>query len=328
MNGKSLARLLVSITAVLGACCFVSGGALAQAWPSASVRMVVNFPPGSAVDQVARVVEPALRDALGRPMIIENRSGAGGLIGAKEVANSPADGYTILFSPGSTVALVPLLYANPLVDPLKDLQAVAATAKLSLYLVVRPGLAVQSVADLIAHVKAHPGEMNFGSAGNGTTMHVAGEMMKRQWGLNVTHVAYKGTPPAVTDLLGGRIDFMFDPGVALPHVRAGRIRLLAVGGVKRVAAFPDVPTMIESGALGFDTDNLLGVFVPIGTPREIVSRLHLEIVRAMQIPKSGSQMAALGGEPLYISTEEFAAQLRSVRESLGSVIREAGIRAE
>lgn len=328
MNRKSFARLLVATAAVLGACCVLSGGALAQAWPSTSIRMVVNFPPGSAVDQVARVVEPALRDALGHPMIIENRSGAGGLIGAKEVANSPADGYTILFSPGSTVALVPLLYANPLVDPLKELYAVAATVKLSLYLLVRPGLAVQSVADLVAHVRAHPGKLNFGSAGNGTTMHIAGEMMNRQWALNVTHVAYKGTPPAVTDLLGGRIDFMFDPGVALPHVRAGRLRLLATGGVTRVAAFPDVPTMIESGAPGFDTDNLLGVFVPVGTPREIVTRLHREIVRAMRIPRIGSQVAVLGGEPLHISTEEFAAKLRGVRESLGLVVREAGIRAE
>ena len=189
MNCTYFCRL-ISKTIVLIALSALAGGAFAQAWPNASVRMIVNFPPGSVIDQVARVIEPSLREALGQPLVVENRPGAGGLIGAKEVASALADGYTILFSPGSTAALVPLLYPKPLVDPLRDLQAVAATAKLALYLLARPGLEVKSVADLVAYVKAHPGKSNFGSGGNGTTMHIAGEMMKRQWALDATHVPY------------------------------------------------------------------------------------------------------------------------------------------
>ena len=303
----------------------LAGSALAQPWPSRPVRLVVNFPPGGAADVIARTVAVPLGESLGQTVLIENRPGAGGNIGADAVAKSTADGYTLLVSSGGTISINPHLYAKMPFDPAKDLQPVAAAARILVFLVMRPDLPPKDIGEFIVYVRANPGRLSYGSPGNGSSPHLAGEMFKSAAQLYATHIPYRGAAPALTDLLGGQIDFMFDPGIGLTHVRNGKLRLLAVGSPRRSPLFPDVPTLAEAGLKDFDADSVFGFYAPSGVPQEIVTRLNREINRALQTPAVRERITALGGDVLQLTPAEFADRQKIDGARFGVIIRERKI---
>jgi tripartite-type tricarboxylate transporter receptor subunit TctC len=298
----------------------------AQTWPAKPIRVIVNFAPGGAPDVVARLYAPALSEALGQAVIIENRPGAGGNIGLEAVVRSAPDGYSFLSSASSSLVIGPHLYKLTF-DVAKDVMPVVPMALTPMFLVVRPGLPVASVAELIAYAHANPGKLNYGSAGNGTLPHVTGEMLLRAADIQATHVPFNGSGPALAALLGEQIDFLFDPGVALPQVKAGKVRLLAVASAARSAEFPETPTMAEAGT-DVNAASIVGLYAPAGTPREIVARINREVMWLMQTAKVRDALGALAAQPFGASPEEFAALLRRDRERFGEVVRAANIRID
>jgi tripartite-type tricarboxylate transporter receptor subunit TctC len=305
--------------------CSLAPAAMAQAWPGKPIKIVVNFPPGGAADQIARSVAPQLQTALGQTVVVENRAGSGGNIGGEAVAKSPPDGYTLLMSSGGMVSVNPHIYAKMPFDPAKDLVPVAAAARVLVFLVVRTENPSKDFKAFIADLKAHPGQRSFGSPGNGSSPHLAAEMMKSQTGTFAVHVPYRGAAPALTDLLGGQLDFLFDPGIAIPHIRSGKLRLLAVGSPQRSPLFPDVPTLDELGLKGFDADTIFGFYAPAGTPEAIVNRLNAEINRSLATPALQERIAAIGGVPAPMSPAQFAAKAAEDSRRFGAIIKERRI---
>ena len=305
--------------------CSVAPAAWAQPWPSKPIRIVVNFPPGGAADQIARAVAPQLQAALGQPVVVENRAGSGGNIGGEAVAKSPPDGYTLLMSSGGMVSVNPHIYAKMPFDPAKDLVPVAAAARVLVFLVVRSENPSKDFKAFLADLKAHPGQRSFGSPGNGSSPHLAAEMMKSQANVFAVHVPYRGAAPALTDLLGGQIDFLFDPGIAIPHIKAGKLRLLAVGSPQRSPLFPDVPTLDELGLKGFDADTVFGFYAPAGTPEPIIGRLNAEINRSLGTTALQERIAAIGGVPAPMSPAQFAAKAAEDSKRFGAIIKERKI---
>jgi tripartite-type tricarboxylate transporter receptor subunit TctC len=314
----------------LFACAVVSAplAAVADTWPAKPVRMVVNFPPGGAADQIARAISQPLSEAIGQPVVIDNRGGAGGNLGGDIAAKSAPDGYTLLLSSGGMVSVNPHIYPKMSFDPAKDLVPVAAAARVLVFLEVRPELPAKDVRQFMAYLKANPGKLSYGSPGNGSSPHLAGELFKDQAGLYAIHVPYRGAAPALQDLLGGQIDFMFDPGIGLNQVRAGKLRLLAVGSLKRSPQFPDVPTLDEVGLKGFDADTLFGVYAPAGTPADVVSRLNREINKILLTPAVRERIAALGGEPAPMSPAEFGAKASEDGVRFGALIKARHIKGD
>ena len=302
--------------------------ALAQAWPDKPVKVVVGFPPGGAADQIARLIATPLGEALGQSVVVENRPGANGNLAGDTVAKSPADGYTLLLSSGCMVSVNPHIYARMAFDPVKDLTPVASAARVAVYLMVRGNLEVNNVKDFIAYVKARPGRLSYGSAGNGSSPHLAGEMFKSQAGLFAVHVPYRGAAPALNDLLGNQIDFYFDPGIGLQHARSGRLKLLAVGSNKRSPLFPDVPTLDEAGLKGFDADTVFGFYAPAATPPAVITRLNSEINKILATPAVRDRMVALGGEALPLSPAEFGKRGMDDSQRFGAIIKERKITAD
>ncbi len=298
----------------------------AQTWPAKPVCLIVNFGPGGAPDVVARIYAPRLGEALGQPVVVENRAGAGGNIGVEAVARAAPDGYTLLSSASSSFVIGPHLYKLGF-DPVKDVEPVVPAALTPMYLVVRPSLPVRSVAELVAHAHANSGKLNFGSAGSGTLPHVAGEMLLRTAKIQAAHVPFKGSGAALAALLGEQVDFVFDPGVAIPQVKAGKARLLAVGSAARSHSFPDTPTLAEAG-IDMTAVSVVGLYAPAGTPRDIVLRLNREVTRVMQMPEARAALSAMAADPIAASPQEFAALLGRDRERFGALVREAGIRVD
>lgn len=296
------------------------------AWPSKPIRVIVSFPPGGAADQIARAVAQPLQEALGQPVVVENRAGAGGNIGTDAVAKSPADGYTLLMSSGGTVSINPHIYAKMPFDPAKDIVPVAAAARVLVFLEVNPAkVPSANIGEFLKYMKANPGRLSFGTPGSGTSPHLAAEMLKVQSGTFATHIPYRGAAPAMTDLLAGQIDFMFDPGIGLQHVRSGRLKMLAIGSPKRSPLFPDVPTLDEAGLKGFDADSVFGFYAPAGTPADVINRLNREINRILNTQAVKDRIAALGGEVLPITPQEFGAKVAEDSKRFGSLIRERKI---
>ena len=300
--------------------------AWAQAWPVKSIRLIVNFPPGSGPDVITRIYSGRLGEALGQTVVVENRAGAAGNIGLEAVAKSGPDGYTLLNSPGGPIIINPHLYKLG-VDVARDLEPVAPTARTSMFLVVRPGMPARSLSDLVAYVRANSGKVSYGSPGGGSMPHISAEMTFRAANIHAVHVPYKGSAQVLTDLLGDRIDFTFDPGVAVPQIKAGKLRLLAVTSGARSPIFPDAPTMAEAGT-DVNTSTLSGVYAPAGTPRDIIARLNREISRIMQTAEAHAALAAIATEAVTASPEEFTAHQRRDRERFGAIVREANIRAD
>jgi tripartite-type tricarboxylate transporter receptor subunit TctC len=324
MTRKTLRRFSLALLVSL-AC---SGTALAQSWPVKPIRLVVNFAPGGAADVFARAVAPVLADALKQPVIVDNKPGAGGNIGIAEVVKSPNDGYTLLMSSGGAITINPLIYTKLTFNPEKDLTAVAAVARVLVFLEAHPSVPVNNVQEFIAYGRANPGRMSFGSPGQGSSPHLAGEMFKRQATVDAVHVPYKGAGPALTDVLGGQLQFWFDPGPGLKHVKEGKLKLLAVGSAKRSPQLPNVPTLAESGLPGFDADSLFGIYAPTGTPAAVVTRLHDEINKALQASAVVDVIKGLGAEPAPMSRDEFLDRHAKERERFGGLVKELGLKLE
>ena len=295
------------------------------AWPNKPIRLVVNFPPGGAADQLARALGVPLQEALGQPVVVENRGGSGGNLGGDVVAKAAADGYTLLMSSGGMVSVNPHIYPRMPFDPVKDLVPVAAVARVLVFLVVRSDSPLKDWPAFLADLKAQPGRRSFGSPGNGSSPHLATEMMKSQTATFAVHVPYRGAAPALTDLLGGQLDFSFDPGIAIPHIRAGRLRLLAVGSPKRSPLFPEVPTLAERGLKGFDADTVFGLYAPAGTPAAVVARLNGEVNRILATAPMQERITALGGVPAPMSAAEFGTKASEDSQRFGAIIRERKI---
>ena len=299
--------------------------AAAQSWPTKPLKIVVNFPPGGAADQIARAIGVPLGEALGQPVVVENRGGANGNLGGEMVAKSPADGYTLLMSSGGMVSVNPHIYARMPFDPAKDLVPVASAARVLVFLVAKANFPANNIQEFLAHVKANPGRLSYGSAGNGSSPHLAGEMMKSQAGLYAVHVPYRGAAPALQDVLAGQLDFYFDPGIGLGQVRAGKLKLLAIGSMKRSPLFPNIPTLDEAGLKGFDADTVFGFYAPAGTPAEVVSRINREVNKILGTPAIKERIQNLGGEALPLTPAEFGARAGEDSKRFGAIIRERKI---
>jgi len=299
--------------------------AQAQAWPDRPIRLVVNFPAGGAADTLARGIAPALGDALKRPVVIDNRPGANGMVGGDVVAKAAPDGYTFLLTSSGAVTIDPFLYKKMPYDPLKDLTPVAAVALVRVYLLVHPSVPARSFAEFVAHLRANPGKLSYGSAGNGSTPHIAAEMFKRAGKLDAVHVPYKGAAPALSDLLAGQVQFMFDPGPGLQHVPTGKLRLLAVASAQRATQYPDVPTVAEGGLPGVDGDSIFGVYAPAGTPAAVVERMNREIGRALEGAALHETVDRLGGALTPMTLRAFAERQNADRARYGNFIKQAGI---
>ena len=327
MNTFKLTKRKATLALVLAACSSLSF-AQAPTWPTKPLRVIVNFPPGGAADQLARAIGQPLQEALGQPVVIENRAGANGNIGGEAVAKAPNDGYTLLMSSGGMVSVNPHLYAKMAFDPTKDLIPVAAAARVLVFLEVKPTLPVNNVKEFLAYMKANPGKLSFGSPGNGSSPHLAAEMMKAQTGMYAVHVPYRGAAPAMQDLLGGQLDFMFDPGIGLQHVKSGKLKLLAVGSSKRSPLFPDVPTLDEAGLKGFDADSWFGFYAPAGTPPDVVSRLNREINKALGTQAVKDRILAIGGIPAPMSPSEFNLRASIDSTRFGALIKARNIKGD
>jgi tripartite-type tricarboxylate transporter receptor subunit TctC len=324
-----LTRCVFHAIAVTAALVYLSWSPLgnAQSWPAKPIRLIVNFPAGGTTDLMARAFAPKLAEALGQPVVIDNRGGAAGNIGLEVAAKAPADGYTLLASSGSPIVVGPHLYKLS-VDVGRDLVPVAPLGRILTLLVVRPGLPVRSVAELTAYIRANPDKLNYGSVGTGSTLHIHGERFLHAGKLKATHIPYKGAALMVTALLSDQVDFAFDSGLSVQHVKSGKLRVLAVAAAARSPMFPDTPTMAETGTGTEVNDALFGVYAPAGMPRDIVARLNREISRIMQTPDARAVLATFAAETVTASPAEFAEIQRRDRERYGTFIRAANIRAD
>ncbi len=313
-------------------CACASWNAAAQAasthYPNKPLRLIVPFAPGGSNDIMARIIGQKIGESVAQQVVIDNRGGASGIIGTDLAAKAAPDGYTLLMM-SLTLAVNPSLFKKLPYDTNKDLAPVSLVASAPLILVVHPALPVKTVKDFVAHAKANPGKLNFGSGGPGTTPHLAGEMLKSMAGLQMTHVPYKGGGPALADLVGGQLQLMLEniPST-LPHVKSGRLRVLALSGLKRSALVPEVPTLDEAGLKGYDIVGWNGFFVPAGTAHVIVSKLHAETLKALALPDIKDRLSGMGAEGVGNTPAEFAAFFKAEIAKWAQVVRSAGLRVE
>ncbi len=309
---------------------FACAVASAQTYPAKPIRLVVPYPPGGPLDIMARAIGQKLTEAWNQPVLVDNRAGAGGNIGADLVAKSAPDGYTLLMGAVATHAINPTLYSKIPYDPVKDFAPVALVAQVPNILVVNPAVPATTVRELIDLARAKPGYLNFGSGSTGSTGHLAGELFKAMAGVQMVHIPYKGAAPAMADLLAGQVQLMFDNlANSLPNVKAGRLRALAVTTLARSPAMPDLPTIAESGLPGFDLTTWFGLMAPAGTPPEIVARLNAEIVRALNAKDMRERLQKMGAEPLAVNTpEHFAAFIRAEAEKYAKVVKDSGAKVD
>lgn len=322
-------RFISSIAAVLLAATAPQALAQAAGYPNKTIKIVVPFAVGGIADTFARVIGQKLSDAWGQPVVVENKTGAGGNIGADLVAKAAPDGYTLLLSNIGTHAVnVHLMKSMPF-DPVKDFVPIAHVLDAEGLMVVHPDVKAKTVGEVIALAKAAPGKLTYGSGGTGTTSHLAGEMFKSAAGVNIVHVPYKGNAPAITDLVGGQTTMAFATmPTVMPMVKAGRLRAIAVIGPSRAAALPDVPTVAESGLPGFAVSNWIGLFAPAGTSPEIVKRVNAEVQKIMQSPEVVKRLESEGAKFVPMTAEQFADFQKAELAKWGKAIREAGIKAE
>lgn len=307
-----------------------AAGAAHAAYPDKPIRLVVGFPPGQATDVIARAAAKKLQDVLGQPVIVDNKPGAAGIIGSETVAKAAPDGYTLLVSSSGPMAINPSLYSKLTYHPLRDFEPVTLLSIVPLFLAVNPAFPAQSAADLVKMAKAQPGKINYGSGGSGITSHLTMELLKHEQGINLTHVPYKGSPAAITDLIGGQVQVMFDTGPALlPHMRNGKLRILAVASKNRNPAAPDVPTMAEAGLGAFEAPAWIGLSAPKGTPREIIQALHKALDTSWRdAPEVRQQMTALGAEATSMTPEQFTRYIQSEMEKWGLAVKLSGAKVD
>jgi tripartite-type tricarboxylate transporter receptor subunit TctC len=325
-RSKPRASALVALGTVLGALTASAGGA--QTYPAKPVRLVVPFPPGGGTDLVGRAIAQGLTVRLGESVIVDNRSGAGGVIGADHVAKSPADGYTLLMGTPGPLTINPNLRKVPY-DPDRDFAPITLATISPFVLVVHPTVPAHSVKELIAIARAKPGQLNYSTSGQGSVSHLAGAQFESLAGIQFTLIPFKGSNPSLTALVAGQVDLtMENQPVVLPHIRGGKMRGLAVGTVKRSALLPELPTMREAGVAGYETSTAFGVLAPAGTPEPIVTRLSEEIAGVLKTPELRDRLGKQGLEAVGSTPQEYATHLREERSRYGRLIRSAGIKLD
>nr|WP_047197209.1 tripartite tricarboxylate transporter substrate binding protein [Caldimonas brevitalea] len=310
------------------------GWSQTAAWPAKPIRLVVPFAPGGTTDLLARALAPELSKSLGQPVVVENKPGAGGNLGAADVARAPNDGHTLLMGTVGTHGINQSLYPKLPYDPIKDFAPVTLVAGVPNVLVINPAKAqaykINGVPDLIRYARAHPGKLNMASSGNGTSIHLSGELFKSMTGTYMLHFPYRGSGPALMDLIGGNVDVMFDnlPS-ALPHIKAGKLKALAVTSGKRSEVLPDVPTVEEAGPVkGYEASSWFGLLVPAGTPAEVVQRLHQETAKALASPALKERLLAQGAIPSGIGPAEFAKLIGSETRKWAEVVKVSGAKVD
>ena len=324
MNLHWLARM--TLAAVLALAATVSSG---QLYPSKPIRIIVPFPPGGAVDFYARVVQEPLSEALGQPVIIDNRAGASGMIGADVVAKAPPDGYTLLLGNIASLAINVGIYPKMAYDPAKDFTPIMHTVDVNYVLVVHPSVPANSVAELVAYAKANPGKLSYGSAGSGSMPHLSTELMKALAGIDLVHVPYKGGGPMVTDLLGGSVQLAIaDQANLMPHVKTGKLRALGVASPKRSAIYPELPTIAESGFAGYEATAWQGLVGPAGMPPDVVRRLNQTLAKVMALPAVRERLISGGLDPVADTPEEFGRFIRSEISKWSKIAKDVGAKAE
>ena len=325
-NARRVLEAAVAALALMLASTFAIQAAHA-AYPDRAIHIIVPYPPGGLTDAVARAVGKALAERVQQPVVVENVAGGGGNIGASKAAKSPADGYTLYIGNNATVGLNTLLYKNLNFDPIVDLAPIALVAESQTILVVNPSVPARTVAELITLAKSKPGQLNFGSTGAGGLSHLIGELFNTTAGVHMTHIPYKGTGPALTDLLGGQIQAMFND-TSLPHIKSEKLRALAVTGPKRWAQLPEVPTLAELGQPGYETYNWFGILAPAGTPASVIARLNQELVAIMQDSAMQAWMKERGAEAVSNSPAEFATYIKRDLAKWARVVKDVGIKPE
>ena len=315
-----VAALLLSAASTLGH---------AQAWPAKPIKYIVPFAAGGTTDILARTISEKLSVALGQPVIVENKPGAGGGVGAAETAKAAPDGYTIMGGTISTHAINATLYSKLSYDPVKDFIPITLIARVPNMLVINNDIPAKNVAELVALMKANPGKWSFASSGNGTSQHLSGELFKGMAGVDMQHIPYKGSPPALTDVMGGQVNMTFDNiTTAWVLAKGGKLRAIAVTTAQRSPIAPDVPTLAESGLPGYEIGSWQGVFAPAGTPPDIVKRLNAEIVKIINTPDVQKKLLDLGAEPVANSSEEFTAFVKTEVVKWGEVVKKSGARVD
>ena len=301
-------RTGIATLALLALALLPTTQAHAQTWPTKPVRLIVPYPPGGGNDNLARIFSQKLGERLNQTFVVENRPGAGTLIGSEVAAKAPGDGYTLLLSSIVTHALAPALYPKIPYDPIRDFVPITTLAVAPTVLVVNQAFPAKSVQEVITLAKASPGKYTFPSGGNGTTPHISGEIFKSMTGVDLLHVPYKGGGPAIADVMGGQVDMMFDTAAsAMPHVRSGKLRALAIATPKRHPDFPDLPTFAEQGLPDYAINSWYSLHAPAGTPREVIQRLHAEVVNVLRTPDVVEKLRALNADPGGMPPDEFAA---------------------
>ena len=314
---------------LLLACALAPALAPAQSWPNKPIKYIVNFAPGGTTDILGRMVAAGLQNALGQPVVVENKPGQAGSIGAAECARAAPDGYTVCGGTISSHAINATLYSKLPYDPLKDFAPITLLASLPNMLVVHPSVSAGSVRELVAFLKANPNKLSFGSAGNGTSQHFSGDLFKIMTGTQMQHIPYKGSGPMIPDLLAGQIQLSFENiTTAYPQVKSGKLKAVAVTSAKRSFVAPEVPTMAEAGLAGYDISSWQAMYAPAGTPRETVARLHAETAKILRAPDNAKKLQDLGLDAGGITPEELNAFMRAEIPRLGKIVRDSGARID
>ena len=303
-----------------------AGFAGAQSYPTKPIHLIVPFPPGGGNDTVARAIAQQASPALGQPIVVDNRPGAGGIIGADAAARAPADGYTLFLGGVATHAVNPHMHAKLSYDPVKDFAPITLVASAPSVLVVHPSVPAATIKEFAAYARANPGKLNYASNGNGSSSHIAAVLYETNAGVKMTHVPYKGVGPALTDLMSGRIELMFNSIVAiLPHIQSGKLRALGVTSKQRSSLLPDVPSIAEAGWPQYEAGSWYGILAPAGTPSAIIERLHKEIVKALKDPEVQKRLSGEGADVIGSTPQEFAAHIKAELARMGQAVRASGL---
>jgi tripartite-type tricarboxylate transporter receptor subunit TctC len=321
MNSRHLLLLMASLSA--------AAPAAHAAYPEKPIRIIVPYPSGGNIDITARAIAPGLTEALGQQVVIDNRGGAGGTIGSEIAAKSAPDGYTLLLGSTGTLTNAPALYPKLGYDPVKDFATTSMVSIVPLVMETHPSVPAHTVKEFIALAKTRPGRITMASAGSGSSNHLAGELFQNMTGTKLVHVPYKGSGPALIDMIGGQVDVFFDQlSSSISHIQSGKLRAIAVTTLKRTAALPDVPTVSESGVPGFDASTVTGIVLPAATPRDIVLKVHGALIKVLRLKATHDSFAHFGAETLESTPEEFTRFIREDLAKWSKVIREAGIKLE
>lgn len=325
MNRIHTVRLALSLVAAVNAAAAIA----ADAYPSRPIRMISPYAPGGGSDTLARVLGSKLGETIGQHIVVDNRPGAAGSLGAELVAKATPDGYTLLVTPSAVLTINPHLHPKLRYHPFRDFSHITAATNSPYFLVVNPKIPARNVKELVSYARSHPGKLSYGSSGNGSSTHLAGVLLSRKAGVDILHVPYKGAAPAIVDLLAGNIQMRFSSVVpVLPHVRSGRLRGLAISSAKRYGPLPDTPTISESGLPGYVVESFYVVSAPAGTPRAIVARLNKEIVAKLRDPEMAARMAADGAEVIASAPDETTRMIREDFDRWAQPVKDSGARTD